>query len=549
MTPTEVWNKFDPSAITLDNSTTSAETEDRFVCVKQYFNAQNNAQSSMRAYMEIFYDKNWTDAHPAILLLDSYENSHPREMARKLVENGYIVGVLDYCGSIFAGEDKTTFSPNLTFASYPECKEYLHIIRKNARLSPWFIWSKMARHALCVIELLPITDKERIGIMGFGAGAHVSWQVAGTDGRIRAIVAVGDTGYRWAKGKAKFTDTAVMDDEALVFSTGVGAETYAKFIDCPTLLVVAKSAYSTDTDRAGDLLSLVQTEYKQLLITNGNDTQLTKSAFDVVMLWLSRNFVSDPQDAVKPTAVFENIDGKLYLRFDTVRDASSTYVEVCYGEPSSNTRHWEPLGSFQKIDAHLYTVNVPVYDENELIVAYVSVTYGDKMVVSTPIQGTIPANLGIKATDRIRDNYRLMYEGNMGLGSFTCLTKDVVADEDALMQAEGPFDIKGITVRNGGISLCRSVAELKALDRTSALHFDAYSPKACTLRINLYAFPEMKRYSAYAQLKGGEFWQKILLQSTDFKSDESKTLSHFGNTKILSVPELEGVILNNFLWI
>lgn len=549
LTPTEVWNGFNPSDVSLDSSTTSAETEDDLVCVKQYFNVQNNAQTSVRAYIEIYYDVHWTDARPAILLLDSCDSANPRSMAKKLVECGYIVGLLDYCGSLSDGDDKTTFSPNLTFVSYPDCMEYLNSIRKNARLSPWFIWSKIARLAISVLELLPITDKEHIGVFGFGEGAHIAWQITGMDSRVRALVAVGDAGYRWAKGKAKFTDATVMDDESLVFSSGVGAETYAKFIHCPTMLAISKSAYSTDVDRAGDMLALVQTDCKQLLITNGNDTQLTKSAFDVIAHWLRKNFTAKPEATVKPTAAFENIDGKLYLRMNTVQDTSNIYVAVCYGEPHSNTRHWDALGAFQKIDANLYTVNVPVYDVNELIVAYASFTYGDNNTVSTPIQGVIPAKLGITAVDRIRENYRIMYDGSMGLGSFSCLTKDAIADESALEQADGPFDIKGITVRNGGISLCRSAAEIKALGRTSALHFDAYSPTARTLRINLYAIPEMKRYTACAQLKGGEFWQKILLQSTDFKSDESRTLPQFGDTKILSIPDMAGVILNNFLWI
>ena len=59
----------------------------------------------------------------------------------------------------------------------------------------------------------------------------------------------------------------------------------------------------------------------------------------------------------------------------------------------------------------------------------------------------------------------------------------------------------------------------------------------------------MKRYTAYAKLNGGEFWQKILLDSADFKSDEGKTLAQFRDTKILAIPHAAGVIFNNFLWI
>ena len=142
-----------------------------------------------------------------------------------------------------------------------------------------------------------------------------------------------------------------------------------------------------------------------------------------------------------------------------------------------------------------------------------------------------------------------MYDGSMGLGSFAPLTNDAILPDDCILQAEGPFEIKGITAKKGGLYFCRSAAEIKALDRTSSLHFDAYSPTERELCINMYTYPEMKRYTAYVMLDGGEFWQKMLLRCADFKSDEGKTLPKFNDTKILVINDVKGIILNNFLWI
>ncbi|MDE7373240.1 MAG: hypothetical protein K2N18_04175, partial [Clostridia bacterium] len=227
LTPKEVWNNFDATKITLDSSTTSAETDGDIVCLKQYFAPSVNPQG--RAYMEIYYDKRWKDSRPTLLLIESYKNKTNREMAKTLVASGYIVGLVDYCGGIVSGEDKTTFLPTLSFASYPECAADVDKIIKNARNSTWFIWSRISRYAITVLGLLPIVDKSHIGVIGFGEGAHIAWQVAGVDNRVRALVAVGDTGYHWAKGKARFVEAAPLtSDEDLVFSSGVGAETYAK---------------------------------------------------------------------------------------------------------------------------------------------------------------------------------------------------------------------------------------------------------------------------------------------------------------------------------
>ncbi|MCM1306139.1 MAG: hypothetical protein NC037_05340 [Bacteroides sp.] len=548
LTPTEVWNKFDPTAVVLDSSTTSTETDGNSVCVKQYFSVSASAQT--RLYMEIYYDLRWTDPRPALLLIESYRNRDNRAMAKKLMENGYIVGLIDYCGGIVDGEDKTELSSNLSFAAYPECQNDVDVIKKNARNSAWFVWSKISRYALTVLELLPIVDKTHVGVIGFGEGAHIAWQVAGIDNRVRSLVAVGDTGYHWAKGRARFLDTGALNtDEDLVFSSGVGAETYAKSIHCPTLLVVAKSAYTTDLDRAGDILELVQSDCKHLLITNGNDIQLTKAAFESMLNWLHRNFVNPPVALVNPSVSFENVDGKLYMRLDSVYNAKELLVFICYGEPRSNARHWERVEDLQKVDTQLYTAAIPVYDADELVVVYSTIIYDDDSVASTPTFGVVPSKLGVKSIAPLRDSYRILYDTSMGIGSFSGLTKDLILDEDSIVLEDGPFDIKGITAKRGGLSICRSAAEMKAVDRTNTFHFDAYSPVEREIRVNMYAAPDMKRYTATVHLDGGEFWQKVLLQITDFKSDEGRTLAQFNSSKIIAIPDTNEVLLNNFLWI
>ena len=59
----------------------------------------------------------------------------------------------------------------------------------------------------------------------------------------------------------------------------------------------------------------------------------------------------------------------------------------------------------------------------------------------------------------------------------------------------------------------------------------------------------MKKYVALVDLKGGEFWEKIILKSSDFKSDNGKMLPEFSTAKILAITDAEGIIFNNFLWI
>lgn len=534
----------------LENSIISSDVVDNIACTKQYFTADEKEDGKVRVYMEVHSDSRWIDAHSTLLLLGPCAKKSNESLIRVLVGEGYAVGVIDFCATRSPEDGMSQFPPSLAYATIPTCKKYLNVINDSAHNTPWFVWSKIARRAINVLEQQPIINTKRIGIIGIGEGAHVAWQVAAMDSRIHALVAIGDTGYRWAKNQPRFVGgNALSSDRERAFSIGVGAETYARLVHCPTFLVTARTTRYTDVDRAGDILASVNAENKQLLITGGADTQITKSALGVLLHWLRESFAINGEKPCSPTASFENVSGQLYLRVDTDAEIANTDVYVCYGEESSSARHWDKLSDLQKVDASVYTVGIPVYDVNELIVAHATISYPDSNSISTPIQAVFPHSIGITASDALRESSHIIYDNSMGLGSFACLTKDTVIDEDAITLEKGPFDIEGITTKRGGLLLCRRISEIKTLDRTAILHFDAYSPVERELRINMYTYPEMVKYTAVILLRGGEFWQKILLQSGDFKSENGKPLAEFGDTKILAMSSVEGILFNNFLWI
>ena len=163
----------------------------------------------------------------------------------------------------------------------------------------------------------------------------------------------------------------------------------------------------------------------------------------------------------------------------------------------------------------------------------------------------MPENLDVKPDDNPLDVYssRIIYDGSMGLGNFMPKTPSLIVQDGVVHQAEGPFEIKGITADVGDLALYRSAHEIASLDRTTSLHFDAYSKEERDLQVVMTTFPKLKRYVATTHLKGGEFWQKILLESADFKSDEGMTLGKFSDTKCFYVKDAHGVVFNNFLWI
>lgn len=551
MTPTEVWEGFNPTQDPLESSIISSETDENFVCAKQFFTAKTTASGKLRAYIEVYYDKRWADDRAAILILPPLAQINYKEFVRQIVKEGYVACVLDYAGAFPDDNLHTTFPQEYAYASFPEAEKHLLSIESDARHTPWYIWSAITRRAITLLVEHKLVDTEHIGILGVSSGAQVAWQVAGTDPRVRALVAINGGGYLWASGKPRFTSTNIPeDDEERAFSTGVGAETYSRFVTCPTLFIALAESTSNDIDRVGDVISGVKSHSKQLIISNSDD-QISTKELGAMLGWLRANFALSGKESIIPTIAFEASDGELYVKINSVKAVSKRSLFVCYGEPHPYNRYWKQIADLQKVGPHEYSAHIPVINDKELIVAYATFEFGDGNIVSTPVIGTVPETLDVKPDDNPADVYssRIIYDGSMGLGNFMPKTRNIVIDSSILHQQEGPFEIKGITTDEGDIALYRSAHEIEALSRTTALHFDAYSPTERDLDVVMTTYPGFKRYIATAHLKGGEFWQKILLESSDFKSDEGKTLGKFSDTKCLYIKDANGVVFNNFLWV
>ena len=220
-----------------------------------------------------------------------------------------------------------------------------------------------------------------------------------------------------------------------------------------------------------------------------------------------------------------------------------------YGEPSSRQRYWKSFDVKQKVGEHEYVCDVPVYDTEELIVAYATFVYPDSNVISTKTSGIIPAKHNVQNVETTPRISNIIYDGSMGVGEFVAKTDEALLVDNALSVAEGPFAINGITLAKGNLILFRSIQEMTSINRSAILHIDAYSKDERPLNVTVYTYPDFKKYTARTSLKGGEFWQKLLFETADFKSEEGRTLSSFSIVKTIVAEDVDGVVLNNFLWI
>ena len=549
LTPTLVWEGFNPKKDPLETSTIFSKENNNVVSTGTFFTAENCADGKVRAFINICYDKRWLDPRPAVLVLASHSHIKDAEaLISDFIDSGCVVCTLDFNGS-FGGDFNTAFPTSLAHCSYPECNLHLNHIDGSAKNSPWFLWSKIARRAITLIEEHPLIDPERIGLIGIGKGAQFAWQVAGMDSRVSSLVAINGGGYLWRSGAHRFTmGTVPTTDEERAFSTGVGAETYARLVNWPTCYVVASNNQYADIDRAEALIALVPAQTKTLMISRGTDEQITSNVYQSLKKWLKRNLTHDSLPVAMPSLAFNAIDGCLYLVLSGEQTFTEQQIAISYGEPDPTQRFWTTLEDGQKTGENEYAYKVPVYNADELITAFASVSMENMVELScSPVIGIVPSKLGVKANTVSVGDDRIIYTGNMGLGRFSSESNGVILDEKNLSTEIGPFNIKGISVKSGRLIMYRSTREQFSSQRDAVLQFDAYSKEKKTVLFSVHVNDE--KHTAVINLNGGECWQKISLSTADFKNQYGKHLSLFADGKKFSFEQCENVIFNNFLWL
>lgn len=549
LTPTEVWEGFDATEAPLEASITSVETTDNFSCSKQIFTAETIQNERLRVECSIYYDARWQDARPAVLVLPSFESPQSQNAIRMLVEEGFVACILDYCK--LHEDSKTSFPQSLDFAKYPDCLNHLDSIESDARHTPWFVWTKIARRAISLLEEQNIVQNDKIGVIGFGIGAQLSYIVAGTDKRAKALVAVNGGGYRWAEHNARFLGNDIPTGDAqIAYSTGVGAETYAIFITCPTLMIATRDSSLCDIDRLGDMYDLIKSSAKQMTISVSCSPQITDVSYISMTRWL-RNCLANAilTPVQQPSIHFEVTDGRLYAKLDTHSPTVEKNLFISYDEPSSRERCWQAIDIKQQVGENEYICDIPVYNQDELIVAYATFTYPDGNILSTRVISSNSIIGEITHFDACPSTSGIVFDGSMSIDSFVAKNSDVLLEDNAVLLKSGPFGIDGVSVQKGSLALYRSMREMNTVSRSSILHFDAYSTQNRDLCVCAYTLPDLKKYKATSHLQGGEFWQKLLLETTDFKSEEGRTLTSFSIVKTLEFVDVDGTILNNLLWI
>ncbi len=550
LTPTEMWEGYNPVKEDLEMSIVAVHEKDHISTVDFYFTSEKTEDGRVRLLARLSYDSRWLDPRPAVIILPSLNPDRTfDDITLSLINEGYVVLVCDYAGNIGGEESTASYPESLSYAQAPECFDKLNYIGSTARETSWFHWTKAARRAITALSELKRVDTTRIAIMGIDCGAQIAWQVAGIDGRIHALIPINGGGFLWKKDSSSKCNNPFLDDDQIrAFSAGVGAETYAKLVSCSVCYIVSSNSADANVDRAGDIMSLVSSKYKSLMIVKDSSTQISISVYKNLIKWLKTYFAHDADPLSSPTAMFKSDENVLYLHIKT--DVPKKYVTAYYstGDIAPFARNWRSLQEGQETDSEGLVFQIPVADPDNLVAAYACVCAPSGISSCTPVLTIKPSSLGVVANIAASSS-RIIYSSNMGLGLFKVSTNGFITDDSLLSLKKGPFDISGVSTSEGILSITLDNADKYATDKHAIIQMDVFSETAKQITFSFLSALDSPPYSCSVNLNGGNFWQKVKLVAPDIKSSVGKTLSSFSASCVLLISNAENAVFNNLIWI
>lgn len=551
VTPMMLWQDYNPTKQPLEVTILNMSSTDDILCKEVVFTAETVSDGKVRAYAKMILQKNAENA-PTLLYIPAASNIVSAGIFLDMaIKNGYNMVIIDYSGDIAGKEHFTTYPESLKYCYYSVSKNDLYK-PSAAKDTPWYIWMKIVRRAITLISEETAVDKDRIALLGYLEGAQIAWQVAGIDGRIKAVVPIGGCGYLEYFNKFKYTaDNSIDMSEILeCWLAGISPQAYARLILCPVFYMAGTNSAYADMDRINDFFSLIPSEKKYISLSAGTNHNIAKTNFEGLFSWLNKYLISNGEAILSPVLSTYISDGRLYASIKNIENNEKIEIYYSTDEINPSFRSWVATDTPLTVGDNECIVPIKVYDDTKLVFMYSNVTYKDGLVLSTR-----EAVVNVKTKDitvfdtNSKAKSRFVYVSSNPFVPFTIETDYPVVNESGLVIEKGPNDIRGIGVLKG--RLCTYHIEPPEIDDSDLmLQMDIYSKEPCAVTVNFYTAEKGTQvYSINISLNGFPRWQRVNIERSNCKTQDMRPLKDWNSVRKMEIINAAGVLFNNILWV
>ncbi|MGI6228658.1 MAG: dienelactone hydrolase family protein [Christensenellales bacterium] len=551
LTPIQVWEGYSPVKEPLEVAIVKTFEEDGIRHTDMYYTVETVKDGKVRGFLRLMAKEELLGKRCPLIAFLPADDSIEEKARKSFLDRGYAVAVIDYAGEAEGKEFFTQYPKSLEYGNLKLAGTRLTKLIESSRDTVWFLWTKVVRRALTVLESQAAVDPSKIVIIGEKLGGQLAWQVAGTDGRVRALVPILGGGYNEYRGKFKYSadNNIEMTEERSCWLAGSAPQAYAQFIACPVYFLSATNSECADFDRAHDILQLVSCDEAVLYATPMANRQISEKGIDCMMVWIAAQIEDGIRVHQPPEASFEVSEGKLYVKAKLSSTSEEIKAYASIGEVDPTGRNWRRMKRPAKTGEGEYLFEAPVYNAEDRIFVFVNALFADGAAVTSKVISCVPKNEMVTAVSKANLEERVIYESSMGDAVFVVETDGMFLESGLISIKEGPMNISGITTSNGRLVTYKLRESKYSKEKTSVLQLHAFSAEKRKIYFNISLFNDETVYTAEAELKSRDKWQRITLNSTDFKSPAMRTLKEWSQVKKLEIANAENVLINNVLWV
>lgn len=547
LTPLQIWQDYDPEAAPLQISFTDFVKNGNKVSFKAFFNGDKFEDGAPRIFVSGTYP---TSPSPKILMYikDGMGNPPPVDFVNGFTDRGFGFVQFDYSADNPDATERSRYPESVKYGEIAKSKGHYCVAEPNAKGSCQYLWTTVTRRVITLIKTL--SEDCKIILVGAREGADMMWQTAAMDKRVDAAIAINNAGWREYTDCFRFdgeADNIQMTDERERWFAGCASQTYARYVECPVLLVCGSNNPLTSIDRVESTLSLIDNDRVYCTVSPNTGLLLPQYALTTQLNFVDYFDAKAPRLKNSPVLSLSVEDDAAVANLTV--DAPLAAKEICvwysFDEPDNTIRNWNKIILPQN---GCKRCEIPVSERAQSVFAFVNVEYDDGTVLSS-FEDFLKVPADVKRV--LTRKTHIIYERKNGTGTFVAENSNHYLSCTAPYLKAGAYDILGITCDDADITTY-SVGEDKYL-RTdeSLLQFDAYSPTDATVEVRVCNKENGKKvlYTAVCNVNGDGEWTKCSLSPSSFKTQTLAPLKGWSNIKSLSFHKIKGVLFKNILWV
>ena len=531
LTPVQLWQDFDPLAAPLEISIEYNTESDGLRLKGAYFTAITEDEESVRAFAEV------KTAVPSpkksiLCVMNSGDQAAFAEGFDELLKRGFAIMTLDVSGLPDEEGRATRYSSGFSYASFAAGTPDRFLASPSAKSSPVFLWAKIARRAISLLQYF--VPKVKTAVMGAKTAADVAWQVASSDPRVSALVALlGD----YSEPPIEEEDSSNADS----YTMSLSAKSAARLVKCPCLIATASNAHGGDVEKVNEVANqTIEGVTCSLVITPRLNAQVDAADLLSTYKWLDRTMKGEPSPDLKLNAHTEETLLCFQLTSDKVKAQSAT-LYYSYNDVPPEYRHWHEL-PMKKHEDGSFTAEANVWEGDREIYAYATVTISGGQAYASKELGTLVSSL----TPYLTSQFLLDTESDHGFYADNS-EKTFVSFKQDFSVSEAPDGVPGFC-GNGSLRT-NILSESGRYESAAALHISVYSKTDGEIHVSLLKQePEgVVTYTATCAVAGEE-WTRLALSPDDFKTTDLIPMKNWDGLYSIILPDTDDKYYNNFLW-